>query len=194
MAGALDIIQVIVEAAILGQRILSVYEFVSTQNILDEDAKEDLRTHLQDTVYPTILPSLADELEMQSLYFKNLTDNLDLGQLAWTGDQPTSTGEPLPLGVAGLIVAPTALPKTRGRKFIAGVTEGSCNGSLWDSSLVTAMTNFGAAYISAFLGASNDDPWQPGVSDKNGVFRPFIEALVTNIPAYQRRRKQGVGE
>lgn len=194
MASALDIIQVVVEGALLAQRILSVYQFVSTDAVTDEDLMDDLTDRIENDMYAELTTSLANNFVISNLEFKNLTDNTLIDVIPWGGAAFSSAGELLPLGVAGLVTANTATPKVRGRKFIAGLTEGSCNDSLWDSALVTVLTDFAAAYVSGFIGAVSSSPWAPGVKSSTGPFRPFTEAIVSNIPAYQRRRKQGVGE
>lgn len=194
MASALDVFQVIVEGALLAQRILSVYQFILADTTPDADVVEDLSERMTDLYPTTLLATMADNYVLESLYIKNLTQNEDLGQVSWPGDQPSGTGELLPLGIAALITAPTALPGTRGRKFLPAMVEGNCTDSLWTSGLMTVLNAFGVAYISGFIGGTSGSAYAPGVLDKNGAFRGFIEALTTNVPAYQRRRKQGAGE
>lgn len=194
MASALDIIQVVVEGALLAQRIMSVYQFVSADAVTDSQVIGDLTDRVQSDMYGTLTATLADNYVISNMEFKNLTTNTLMDVVTWTGDAFMAVGELLPLGIAGLVTANTGTPKVRGRKFIPAITENSCTDSLWTGATVTALTNFAAMYIGAFIGVESAAPWAPGVRSSSGIFRPFTEALVSNIPAYQRRRKQGVGE
>lgn len=193
MASALDVIQVVVEGALLAQRILSVYQFIMADAASDEDVIADLAEYMENALYIELESTLANDYVISNYEFKNLTDNTLMDVVPAT-IAFTNVGEILPLGVAGLVTANTATPKVRGRKFIPGLTEGSCADSLWGSPTVTVFNSFAAAYIAPFLGAVSGTAYAPGVTSSIGTFRPFTEALVSNIPAYQRRRKQGVGE
>lgn len=194
MASALDVIQLIVEGYILAQRVLSVYEYIVTDATPDEDILEDFADQITAGYTTPFMAVMSDDLDFSSVYFKNMTSNTLMGQISWPGDQPSGTVEPLPLGNSMLITAVTATPGTRGRKFLPGASEGNCNDTLWNTTTMNLLTTFGAWYIAPFIGVVSGSPYAPGVRDKNGIFRVFTEALVSNIPAYQRRRKQGVGE
>lgn len=195
MASALDVIQVIAEMAILGQRVLNVYELLSPSAVSDVDLVDDISQYLEESVYEVINPAIPDNLTYESIYFKNLTTNTDIGQFDWplltVGG---SAGEVLPLGVAALITFPTAQPKVRGRKFFPPFAETNLVDALWNTATVDLLSTVAGAIAGGFLGPISGDPWAFGVLNSAGTFRPFIEGLTTNIPAYQRRRKQGVGE
>lgn len=193
MATALDIIEVIMEASIFSSQLLNVFHFRPTDNVDDEDMKLDL-AELLDTEWMTVLaPILVNDIVISTLYFKNVTTGADLGSVSWTGTQPSSTQEVLPLGVSGLITWPTSQPKVRGRKFIWPFGEASCEDSLWNSATTTILASAAAPFTEAFTGPTSATTYQNGVVNKDGAFRIFIEALISNIPSYQRRRKQGVG-
>lgn len=195
MASAFDVIQVIAEMAILGQRVMNVWELMSPSAVSDDDIIDDVQVAIEDVIYSVINPAIPDNLTYESLYFKNLTQNEDMGQFDWLSlTAGESAGEVLPLGVAALLTFPTAQPKVRGRKFLPPFAETNLTDALWGSATVTLLSTVASGVAAGFIGDVSSEPYVFGVSNQAGLFRPFIEGLTTNIPAYQRRRKQGVGE
>jgi len=108
-----------------------------------------------------------------------------------------SINDPLPSGVAALVTAYTAISKVVGKKYFVGLSEAAQTAGLWVTGVLAAMLQSGIEWISPFL--SSDTPpgsaWNPGVwSLKQAGFVTFATALSTrDVPAYQRRRKAGVG-
>ena len=194
--GALDIIMIVVDILLLGQRMKNVYHAAPAGAVIDDEGIDDLMSWLV-SAYAEILPIMADNLNMQSITIRNISDDGDLGVHDWAGAATGSaTGEILPLGVAGLVTFPTQTIGSRGRKFIPGFTETSMGDSAFVAGAVTDMAQYGVQVATPFVGDVSGVVWQPGVVDASGgFFRPFNgEVLTTSIPAYQRRRKQGVGE
>lgn len=107
-----------------------------------------------------------------------------------------SIGDPLPSGVAALIVAYTYLSKVMGKKYFVGLSETGQTAGLWISAVLAAMLQSAAIWIAPFQ--SIGDPtstYVPGVwSLKSLSFQGFAVHFGTrDVPAYQRRRKEGVG-
>ena len=108
-----------------------------------------------------------------------------------------SIGDPLPSGVAALMVAYTAVSKVMGKKYFVGLSETAQTAGLWIGPVLAAMLQSALVWINAFV--SVDPPpggaWYPGVWSLKALgFVPFAAAVSTrDVPAYQRRRKQGVG-
>jgi hypothetical protein len=110
--------------------------------------------------------------------------------LTYTG--AVTTSEQMPNQVACVWIAKTLGRRVVGRKFWSGLSE------LF--SVVNAMTNDGvlafaagfAAYIAPWtsLGGSI---FNPGVTNKNDEFFPFVGGFVSSFLGSQRRRKPGVG-
>lgn len=194
MPGALEIVQIVAEMAMFGQTLLNVYHAVSSNSLLDEDAMSDLATRLGDA-YALIANRQSDDLTAVGLTFKNITTNEDMGTESFVGytGGTDNTNDPLPAGVALCVTLPTAVLKSRGRKFVPGIAETGTTAGLFTSAVMTDAASFAALISEAWLGASNDDPWTFGIVTELGTFRPFQSASVSNVPAYQRRRKQGVG-
>lgn len=109
---------------------------------------------------------------------------------------PVNGGDPLPSGVAGLITAYTYTSKVVGKKYLPGLSELAQTGSLWVGAVIAAMLQSAIVWASPFVGSVDaTGTWFPGVwSTKASGFRVFSAALAArDVPAYQRRRKEGVG-
>lgn len=193
MAGALDVIKVVARMAMLGQEILNVYHFISSDPVFDADVLDDLAQFMDD-VYDTIDGVLVDNLSFVDLSITNETDGTDIGVVGWPALTVGAVGADMaPTGIAGLVTLPTAFLGTRGRKFIPGISESNITDSVIIGAMVAFLQDYGDLLIAPFLGATSGEPWQYVVVDKDGFARVPTEAIVANIPAYQRRRKVGVG-
>lgn len=194
MAGALDVIEVVIEMFILGQRVLNVYHMISSDSVPDGDVEDDLSAYFAD-LYSPLASIQANDLTYNSITMKNITEGEDIGDFAWLGTAAgASSTDPLPTGIAGLLTLPTDILGTRGRKFFPGITEGATTDGVFVGTLLTVLAGIGSSLLAGFLGEVSDSPWTYVVIDKNGVPRAPVGADVSNVPAYQRRRKVGVGE
>ena len=149
-------------------------------------------------MYANITGSVSDELDgsqIQVYVYDSVDDDWDevaTGAWIYAGGQ---TIEQLPRGVAALINARTTDPDVQGKKYIPGITEGGLTDGLWQAALITQLVNFADDWLTAFVGGTSGGSWTPGVwSPKNtNFFAASGDALIPTIPAYQRRRKRGVG-
>lgn len=192
MASENDVIKVTATMSYIGQTIQNVYHFGLGADQDDGFVIADL-ADLLEGAYTNLLPNLVDLLDFQSISFYNLTEDQNLGEYAWPSlTDGTATGEGLPTGVAGLVTFPTLAPKTRGRKFIAGISETFQADGVLVGTVLTNLLAFGADLLGVQVGGfGTTGLW--GVVNALGTFFALQEALSTNVPAYQRRRKQGVG-
>ena len=100
----------------------------------------------------------------------------------------------LPAANAYYLQAYTSMPKQRGSKYVPGIPE-----TLVDDGKITAPTVvFMLGLLTAYLApvaAGTSGSLVPGILSKTLLqFVPFlISGVVTDIPAYQRRRKPNVG-
>lgn len=109
---------------------------------------------------------------------------------------PASIGDPLPSGVAALVTAYTPISKVIGKKYLVGLSEIAQTAGLWVGPVLAAMLQSGLAWINTFdCDPPSEGRFYPGVwSLKQAGFIGFAAALSTrDVPAYQRRRKAGVG-
>lgn len=191
---ALSIIRVVADMTLLGQSILNVYHLVSTSSMDDDDGKGDLAV-IMDNLYTLINGAVDTQLVYNAIRMFDVTDNQDLGIEPWPVlETGANSGSALPLGVAGLVTLPTDIPKVRGRKFFGGFTEESVVDGLLVSSTFDALVDVADFMLTAQTGDVSSNLWVFGVpTPVGGGFQRVTSSLVGNIPAYQRRRKQGVG-
>jgi hypothetical protein len=108
---------------------------------------------------------------------------------------PESIGDPLPSGVAALMTAYTDTSRVVGKKYFVGLSETAQTAGLWVVGVLAAMLQSAIVWGTVFASGDAGSTWIPGVySSKAVAFKGFTPAVATrDVPAYQRRRKQGVG-
>jgi hypothetical protein len=98
--------------------------------------------------------------------------------------------------VAALITWNTYVSKVQGKKYFPGMSEGSQTAGLWIATVLSHLASVAVEWISGFNGLTDSDShWYPGVwSLKTLSFQSFgTSGQIPDVPAYQRRRKAGVG-
>jgi hypothetical protein len=90
--------------------------------------------------------------------------------------------------------ADTAFPRTKGRKYVPGIPEGQVVDGLIIAGQLVNLALLLAEYVGV-IPAGVTAVLTPGVISRvTETFRPFLAAgSITDIPAYQRRRKPNVG-
>ena len=102
------------------------------------------------------------------------------------------TADGLPLPVAALIAGQTTGSRRQGRKYLGGFTEVDNVNGVLQTTLVTAVVNYGAAWIADFVSGGNT--YRFGVFNVlSTVFTPFVSALILGAFRTQRRRTAGFG-
>lgn len=141
-----------------------------------------------------VVGSVSNEVLHDRIEMYNVTLDaplLDVGRIPeLDGD---STGERLPEGVAGLVIARTAKKRRVGRKFLPVFTEGASSSGQWASGVLTTMAAFGDYWRTDFV--TEEDFSLRGVVGGEGtpLWSPIIQTLARTLPAYQRRRRIGRG-
>ena len=117
--------------------------------------------------------------------------NIGTATIAVAGDQVTS--DSTPGVVSGYLRANTALPKVNGSKYIPGFTDGLLESGLWGTTATNVLLDLLLEWLT-FISIGGGD-FIPGVLRRiAGAFEPFnVSGDVTDVPAYQRRRKPNVG-
>lgn len=163
----------------------------------DGDVLDDLEDYT-DFVYQNHQTLVSDQVSGNEI-FGYVWDPVGLdwdlfGTEPWTFGF-TDAGSELPRGVAAFMKAPTSNPDVQGRKYWGGPTELSLVSGLWNAGYIAALVLTGADWITPVIGVLTAATITPGVwSVKNKAFFPFdLEVNISTIPAYQRRRKRGVG-
>ncbi len=126
--------------------------------------------------------------------FFNITQNIPLATRAWA---TVGEGELLVDDLAHMTAAMFSLgvdlPGVSGRKFYGGISETALDqDGLWSNATVIDLALASAVMLS--------DQTSAGTTIQFGIrtgiipaFVQFVTATTTNIPASQRRRRQGVG-
>lgn len=194
---ALDVIEVIAEMSLFGQRLLNVYHLVADQPLDDADALADIGEYM-DGLYTEANGVISAALAYTGIICRNLTENSPMGEISW----PTLTfggatgGSELPTQIAGLVTLPTAVSRRRGRKFVPGMVEAQLTGGLLESAAVAALADFGAYLLSGQSMTSGAGWFYRVVSLPlgPGTVSQATEAIVTNVPSALGRRRIGAGE
>lgn len=192
MPSALDIVRVTVEAIELGQKVLNVYHYLVGGTCTDAEARADLMEQLNG-LYSSVGTLQVNDTVYQNYYFHNVTDDDDMGQEPYEGDQPAGTGEPLPTQVAAMVVGDTLTPGRQGKKFFGGLAVSILSGGLWSGAAVTVLLTVGDIYVAPYIGTESGVTFSPVVGSPTAGWSTMQTAEVGNIPSTQRRRKIGVG-
>lgn len=155
-----------------------------------EDWADDMYLNLGARVTDTL-----DGVQVQVYEYDSIDDDWDeVGTNAWLYN-PTGASAAMPRGNAGLINGKTTDPDVSGKKYIGGLTVNDIAAGLLTATMVTAITNFAIDWYTPFVGAAGGGTYTPGVWSVAGtVFKALSGTMiVSNVVAYQRRRKRGVG-
>lgn len=106
----------------------------------------------------------------------------------------TGTADLLPNQNSAVVIADTARPKSRGRKFFPPFEDTSAVGSEWGAGVITNLALALTQYLMDQVVTPGND-LNPGVP-RTGVneYLPFQSGMVNSVVGSQRRRKLGLGE
>lgn len=192
-----DIIEVTARAEFDGiDDIVNVYEIsnLTASGLTDSELVEDILDMIDD-VYTIINGFLSIYYIYRDITIRNRTGGYLMGIYSWpTLVAGTAGGDALPPGVAGIINFSTTQPRRMLRKYIGGLSEASCESTgVFESLTQAQLALFGAFLLAPYSGTyglyqycTHNDLMFPET-----IFP--VSTLVTNIPGYQRRRKQGRG-
>ena len=100
----------------------------------------------------------------------------------------------LPHGVAAMVRGYTTEARTIGRKYLPGLDEASQEDGEWTAATLVKLALFGAAWSASEEISSGNNLFAGVFSTKDTIVKLLtgIYVVLTN-PAYQRRRRPGVG-
>lgn len=142
-----------------------------------------------------VMTTLIDGSQIQVYKYDAIDDDFDeVGTVGWTFD-PTLVAHQLPRGSAGLSTCRTSDADVQGKKYLTGFTENHLTDGLYTVSLLTLILGFADDWVTPFVGGTSGASWVPGIwSPKNSALYDCDDSYTASaIPAYQRRRKRGVG-
>lgn len=161
----------------------------------DTATLDDWKAYL-DSIHDDSIVEIADTatLEPYEIFLIDTItgDSTPIGTRS-PAEQPSSIGEILPQGVAALFNAElTGTGRGSGKKFLPYLTEASNDEGVWIAVTLARLVLGAAAYLLDFGGVGGND-WKTGTWTLAKGFRELVSAVARDIPAYQRRRKPGVG-
>ena len=121
----------------------------------------------------------------------NQWDNLGTLGGVWVGNE--ASGISLPPGNCAFMRADSTNARSKGRKYLPPPSEADITDGLLTAAALALLANAATEYVSNHIAGART--WAPGVWSVGGAaFWSFSgTAQVSNMLAYQRRRKAGVG-
>lgn len=177
--------------------VLSVFHWLQSGGADDEQIGLDLTGWAEDSWGPRwadIASSLASITQLKiDVVNADGTVARDLGVkvLDVPGIINSSTQ---PGAVSTMLFVPTLRPKTRGRKFVPGVSEQGIENGFITPGVIADLAILALPYFSDFIGLTGT-AYIPGVmSTVTATFEAFLKTVGFNdIPDYQRRRRPDRG-
>ena len=163
----------------------------------NEDVIGDALTWVE-AMYDAIPAIISDEVtgsQIVGYVYDSVGDDWDefaSENWAWDG---TNITDQIPRGAAGLLNLKTSDPDVNGKKYIGGIAEDRITDGLFTGTCITDLIAYGVQWATDFVGSDTLADWAPGVwSPKNTAFYDAgLVIIIPTIPAYQRRRKRGIG-
>jgi len=175
--------------------VTNVYQFqkLDSGQITDQQGIDDIIALLE-TMWAIIDGAITVLQVARDLKFFNKTKQLLMGTASWdTITGGTNASGATPPGTAMLLSLNTNVPRVTMRKYMGVVSKDQLESDgTWAAALIAALATFGAYLTQPWTGTNGQ--WQFGyLSPKTFSFVIPSGLTVTDIPAYQRRRKQGQG-
>jgi len=177
---------------------LNVFYFKADfQSDQDDQTVVDVVEAWIERIYGEVVDDLSDQITLGSVrvYTRDsVAQQWDLVGSASPSVSFTETTEMLPHGVSLMVRAYTTKPRTIGRKYIPGMCEIDNVDGAWTAGALTAGAAFGSQWHTDEVIDANNK-LNPGVFSKalETVYELNGVEVVLADPAYQRRRRPGVG-
>jgi len=200
MADVGDIIRLVVEYSIPGaSTVLNVFHWLIVDGSPDSpdiiDDFEDWVTNVWGPDWTDLAASVASIIGLALDIVDtegHVLENIGAETLAIAGGVGGEIGV---AAASAFMKADTALPKTRGTKYIPGLGEGNLTDGILTVETLGDVALLFLDYISLYIGAVSGARYSPGVVSR--TLTQFVDfeggGYFTDVPAYQRRRKPGVG-
>lgn len=147
-----------------------------------------------DDIMQLIDTELSTLVVTDVLQVANVTQDTVFGAVGW-GDfaQGGAAGEPTAAGVACFGFIRTRLPRVQIRKYYGVFPQSSMVDGIWDAGVTAAVQDAMDTHMADTLAGSG--VYLQGVAYNRtlGTHTTGVSAAVRDEPAYQRRRKRGVG-
>jgi len=191
-----DILKLVMSAHVgIGCTVQNVYwlRVADLGGIDDADIPDDMDEYIG-LAYDEITAILPDNLIFDEFHVTNVTADVDLGIHPITSiDHGTGGSTFLPTGVAALGRMRTDTPGHEGRKFVGPIDGAFQTDGTFIGDLLTVMAAYMLQAFTEFE-STGVNTYEPVIVDrKTDEARPITSLVVSNNPAYQRRRRVGRG-
>lgn len=179
-----------------GDAVQNVYHYQNTGSAAIADATfvTDVASQMN-TAYSNLNSNISSAISYDTIEVFNVTQDAPIDEVAW----PTltvggnSATQAYATQVAALVKFATATARSQGRKYMAGLVEGSVDGKgFLVTAMQTALATFGADIVNGFTSSGQvvlPGNWNPTLSR----FAKWTAAIVADYVATQRRRRVGSG-
>lgn len=145
-------------------------------------------------IYASLVSYISEEVDFNQILIYIPTGNQSLPAIGWpTYTAGTATGDVTAPGVCHLAYARTGIGRSIGKKFFGAFSESNMSDGLWTSAQNTVVNTAAQKTWGTFVTST-------GLSLTGVVYdraahqgRGAQVIVTTNVPAYQRRRRQGRG-
>lgn len=191
-----DIIEVAARMEFDGvEDVINVYQlqYLDPASLSDTQVILDINQFLN-VLYGLLVAAMPLIEFFRDFRYRNITQGTLMGLVGWPGFVTgEGLGQALPPGLALLVSYNTVVPRVGMRKYYGTFTEDNNDADgTWSAALTAVGSAVAAATIPPFIGIVGT--YQFGyLSPKTAAFEVPVGATVTDIPAYQRRRRQGRG-
>lgn len=169
------------------------YRYESVPPIADNLAVDDI-LNIMETLYIILNGAITILQLYRDIRIANQTQGTLMGRFSWpTLVAGAGIGPTVAPGVAFLTSLTTPVPRVGMRKYWGVMTDANMDADgTWGAAIVVAGLTVNIAMLNPF--AAVNGSWQFGyTSPKTLAFEIPTGGVVTDIPAYQRRRRQGRG-
>ena len=192
-----DVIEVTAKLSFRGiSAIRNVYHF----KVLTASAADDIEiagsfAYGMANMYAEVAGIMPNDVLAETVQVVNLTANRTMGEVPWpvAFAGGTSTANSYALGVSAVVRLLTAARGVQGRKFLGSLCEGAVgDDALLDVGAVANILDFAEHLMSSW--PIEGGSASPGVYNRiTRAIRGLTGYIISAIPGYQRRRKQGLG-
>jgi hypothetical protein len=161
------------------------------------DIVDDMVDWVED-MYTNILAYISDEIDASEVTvyeYDSVDDDWDEVGSAVPTLTFTASGGIMPRGTGLLINAKTVDPDVNGKKYLGVFTDGHWVDGAWAAGLLTNAAAFAVDWYTTFVGAAGSNQYDPVIWSPTHTVAKLMSGtiIIPTSPAYQRRRKPGVG-